>query len=133
MSEGGGMFENVTYTHYSNDLGRAIVPDVATFNSLALENRLYVKSLLDDGLLKEKAAGGIDDAVCLCIEETYKAQQAAAGADNVDTSESIGGYSHSMSAKAAELAVEKNAKSLAENRYKWLSLYCWITNGRKCH
>lgn len=127
------MFENVTYNHYSNDMGRATVPDADTFDSLKLENVLYVKSLYDDGLLRERQTGAIDDATCLCIEETYKAQQAAKGADNVDTSESIGGYSHSMSAKAAELAVEKNAKSLAENRYKWLQFYCWIMNGRKCH
>ena len=122
-------FDNVTYTHYSSDLGRAIVPDADTFNQYKLQNVLYVKSLLNDGLLKEREAGGIDNACCMMIEEDYCAAQAQAGADDVQASESIGGYSYTASSKASELAIEKNAKSTAEKKYEWLSLYCDILNG----
>ena len=121
--------DNVTYEHYSGALGRAIVPDAATFNQYKLQNVLYVKSLLNDGLLKEREAGGIDNACCMMIEEDYCAAQAQAGADDVQTSESIGGYSYTASSKASELAIEKNAKSTAEKKYEWLSLYCDILNG----
>lgn len=124
------LFDNVTYTHYSSDLGRAIVPDAATFDSYKLENTLFIESLLNDGLIKERKAGGIDDACCLMIEESYNAAQIESGkAGAAITSESIGGYSYSKSSKAADIQSEKNAKSTAEKKYKWLSLYCDILSG----
>ena len=122
-------FDNVTYTHYSSDLGRAIVPDAATFDAYKLENVLYVESLFNDGLIKERKAGGIDDAVCMMIEESYNAAQVESGNAGAITSESIGGYSYSKSSKAADIQTEKNAKSTAEKKYNWLSLYCDILNG----
>ena len=122
-------FDNVTYTYYTGTLGRTKVPSEAVFNDYKLQNVLYVKSLLNDGLLKEREAGGIDNACCMMIEEDYCAAQAQAGADDVQTSESIGGYSYTASSKASELAIEKNAKSTAEKKYEWLSLYCDILNG----
>ena len=123
------LFDNVTYTYYTGTLGRTKVPSEAVFNDYKLQNVLYVKSLLNDGLLKERFAGGIDNACCMMIEEDYCAAQAQAGADDVQTSESIGGYSYTASSKASELAIEKNAKSTAEKKYEWLSLYCDILNG----
>ena len=124
------LFDNVNYTHYSSDLGRAIVPDTATFDAYKLENVLYVESLLNDGLIKERKAGGIDDAVCMMIEESYNAAQIESGsAGGAITSESISGYSYTKSSKAADIQIEKNAKSTAEKKYKWLSLYCDILNG----
>ena len=72
-------FDNVTYEHYSGALGRAIVPDAATFNQYKLENVLYMKSLLNDGLIKEREPGGIDDACCMMIEESYNAAQIESG------------------------------------------------------
>ena len=123
-------FDNVNYTHYSSDLGRAIVPDAVTFDAYKLENVLYVESLLKDGLIKERKAGGIDDAVCMMIEESYNAAQIESGSTGgAITSESISGYSYSKSSKAADIQIEKNAKSTAEKKYKWLSLYCDILNG----
>mgnify|MGYP003314035292 CR=1 FL=1 len=125
-------FDNVNYEHYSEVLGRAIVPDAATFDALKLEEILYIKSLLNDGLIKEREAGGIDDACCLMIEEAYTAAQIEAGkTGGAITSESIGGYSYSKSSKAADIQTEKNAKSAAEKKYKWLSLYCDILSGRR--
>ena len=123
------LFDNVTYTYYTGTLGRTKVPSEAVFNDYKLQNVLYVKSLLNDGLLKEREAGGINNACCMMIEEDYCAAQAQAGADDVQTSESIGGYSYTASSKASELAIEKNAKSTAEKKYEWLSLYCDILNG----
>ena len=124
-------FDNVTYTYYTGTLGRTKVPSEAVFNDYKLQNVLYVKSLLNDGLLKEREAGGIDNACCMMIEEDYCAAQAQAGADDVQTSESIGGYSYTASSKASELAIEKNAKSTAEKKYDWLSLYRDILNGAR--
>ena len=123
-------FDNVTYEHYSEVLGRAIVPDAATFNQYKLENVLYIESLLNDGLIKERKAGGIDDACCMMIEESYNAAQIESGnVGGAITSETISGYSYSKSSKAADIHIEKNAKSTAEKKYKWLSLYCDILNG----
>ena len=125
-------FDNVTYTHYHNDLGRNIVPDTATFEQYKLENVLFCKSLLNDGLITEREPGGLDDACCMMIETDYEAAQAEKGADNAGgfmTSESIGGYSYTKSSKAAEIAIEKNAKSADAKKYKWLSLYCNVLNG----
>ena len=124
------LFDNVTYTHYSSDLGRAIVPDAATFDAYKLENVLYIESLLNDGLIKERKAGGIDDAVCMMIEESYNAAQIESGSTGgAITSETISGYSYTKSSKAADIQIEKNAKSTAEKKYKWLTLYCDILNG----
>lgn len=128
------LFDNVTYTHYHDDLGRSVVPDAATFDAGKLEIILYVKSLVNDGLIVEREPGGIDDACCQMIETDYQAAQTAAGkgdAGGVMASENIGSYSYSRSTKAAEIAVEKNAKSADESRYKWLSLYCHVLTGRR--
>ena len=124
------LFDNVTYTHYSSDLGRAIVPDAATFDTYKLENVLYVESLLNDGLIKERKAGGIDDAVCMMIEESYNSAQIESGSTGgAITSESIGGDTYSKSNKSTNIQKEKNAKSTTEKKYKWLALYCDILNG----
>ena len=124
------LFDNVTYTYYTGTLGRTKVPSEAVFNEYKLENTLFIESLLNDGLIKERKAGGIDDACCLMIEESYNAAQIESGkAGAAITSESIGGYSYSKSSKAADIQNEKNAKSTAEKKYKWLSLYCDILSG----
>ena len=78
----------------------------------------------------EREAGGIDDACCMMIEESYNAAQIESGnVGGAITSETISGYSYSKSSKAADIQTEKNAKSTAEKKYKWLSLYCEILNG----
>lgn len=125
-------FDNVNYTHYHDVLGRNIVPDAATFEQYKLENVLFCKSLLNDNLVAEREPGGLDDACCMMIEESYTAAQTAAGAGStggVYASESIGGYSYSKSTKAAEIAIEKNAKSVTSKKYYWLEMYCDVLNG----
>ena len=125
-------FDNVNYTHYKDVLGRTIVPDAATFNQYKLENVLFCKSLLNDNLIAEREPGGLDDACCMMIEESYSAAQTEAGAGSTGgaiASESIGGYSYSKSTKAAEIAVEKNAKSVDAKKYYWLEMYYDVLNG----
>lgn len=123
------LFDNVTYTFYTETLGRSEVPNADAFNKYKLENVLYLKGLVNDGLIIEREPNGIDAACCMMIEEDYKAAEIATGAANVATSETIGGYSHSSSAKAYEIQTEKDAKSTAEKKYKWLGLYCEIMSG----
>ena len=125
-------FDNVTYSHYHDVLGRNIVPDAATFEQYKLENVLFCKSLLNDNLIAEREPGGIDDACCMMIEESYAAAQTEAGKGStggVYSSESISGYSYSKSTKAAEIAIEKNAKSVTSKKYYWLEMYCDVLNG----
>ena len=128
------LFDNVTFTHYHDDLGRTKVPDAATFNEYKLDVVLWVQSLVDDKLIQEKHDGGIDDACCLMIESDYESAQTEAGGGNAGgaySSETIGGYSYSKSTKAAEIAAEKNTKSAAEMRNVWLERYCYVLNGRR--
>lgn len=125
------LFENVNYTYYSSTLGRSEVPNEDAFNKFKLENELKLKRLFDDGLIIERELNGLDNTCCLWIEESYKADQIAAGAGNIDTSESIGGYSHSVNTKAFDIAAEKDAKSTDEKKYKWLGLYCHILSGAR--
>lgn len=107
-------FDKVTYDFYSDELGRAVIPSAAEFNTYRLKNVLFVKGLYDDGLIVEREADGIVKAICMMIEIDYQ----AGGNDTVTTSESIGGYSWSGT-----------KKSLAAKKYEWLKLFCHITGG----
>ena len=124
------MFENVNYTFYSDTLGRADVPTEAEFNKYKLENLLFVKRLLGDGLIVEREENGIDSAVCMMIEIDYKAAQVASGESLPASSESIGSFSHSENTKAYDTQLELNAKSVEQQKYRVLSLFCDITAGR---
>ena len=124
------MFENVNYAFYSDTLGRSDVPTEADFNKYALENKLFVKRLLGDGLIVEREENGIDSAVCMMIEIDYKAAQIATGDALPATSESIGSFSHSENTKAYDMQLELNAKSVEQQKYRVLSLFCDITAGR---
>ena len=124
------MFENVNYTFYSDTLGRSDVPTEAEFNKYALENKLFVKRLFGDGLIVEREERGIDSAVCMMIEIDYKAAQIATGDALPASSESIGSFSHSENTKAYDMQVELNAKSIEQQKYRMLSLFCDITAGR---
>ena len=88
------MFENVNYTFYSDTLGRSDVPTETDFNKYKLENLLFVKRLLGDGLIVEREERGVDSAVCMMIEIDYKAAQIATGDALPASSESIGSFSH---------------------------------------
>ena len=61
------MFENVTYSFYTETLGRSAVPESA-FDLLADDNKMFMKQLVVDGIVKEREENGIDIAVCRMIE-----------------------------------------------------------------
>ena len=124
------MFENVNYTFYSDTLGRSDVPTERDFNKYKLENLLFVKRLLVDGFIVEREENGIDSAVCMMIEIDYKAAQIATGDALPASSESIGSFSHSENTKAYDTQVALNAKSIEQQKYRVLSLFCDITAGR---
>lgn len=109
-------FDKVTYDFYTHELGRAVVPSEAEFNTYRLKNIQFVKGLYEDGLIVEREADGMVKAVCLMIEAEYS----AGGDDSVTASESIGGYSWSGT-----------KKSLESQRCECLKLFCHITGGMR--
>lgn len=121
------MFENVNYTYYSETLGRSAVPTEADFNRYADDNRLFMKGLINDGIVTEREENGIDDAVCRMIEIDYLTEQEASGAAAENggrvASESINGYSYSYDKTAQQVAVKLNAKSAAEKKIDIIKLY----------
>ena len=121
------MFENVNYTYYSDTLGRSAVPTEADFNRYADDNRLFMKGLINDGIVTEREEDGIDNAVCRMIEIDYLTEQEASGAaaesgGNV-ASESINGYSYSYDKTAQQEAVKRNAKSAVQKKIDTIKLY----------
>ncbi|MGP1564523.1 MAG: hypothetical protein ACTTHU_03700 [Treponema sp.] len=121
------MFGNVNYTYYSDTLGRSAVPTEADFNRYADDNRLFMKGLINDGIVTEREENGIDNAVCRMIEIDYLTEQEANGAaaesgGNV-ASESINGYSYSYDKTAQQEAVKRNAKSAVQKKIDIIKLY----------
>ena len=121
------MFENVNYTYYSETLGRSAVPTEADFDRYADDNKLYMKGLLNDGIVSEREENGIDNAVCRMIEIDYLTEQEATGAAAESggsvASESINGYSYSYDKTAQQEAVKLNAKSAAAKKINVIKLY----------
>lgn len=126
------MFENVNYDFYKTTLGRSAIPDETAFNEYAAENKLFIKRLITDGVIVEREKDGIDSAVCMMIETDYNAALETSGnaaESGAVASESINGYSYSYDRTAANEAAKLNAKSLEAKKYKWIRLYCDITQG----
>ena len=121
------MFENVNYTYYSETLGRSAVPTEADCNRYADDNRLFMKGLINDGIVTEREENGIDKAVCRMIEIDYLTEQEANGAAAESggsvASESINGYSYSYDKTAQQEAVKLNAKSAAAKKIDIIKLY----------
>lgn len=121
------MFENVNYTYYSETLGRSAVPTEADFNNYADDNKMFMKQLIADGMVKEREENGIDTAVCRMIEIDYTTEQEASGAAAENggsvASESINGYSYSYDKTAQQEAVKLNAKSSAAKKINIIKLY----------
>ena len=120
------MFGNVNYTYYSETLGRSAVPTEADFNRYADDNRLFMKGLINDGIVTEREENGIDNAVCRMIEIDYLTEQEASGAaaeSGSVASESINGYSYSYDKTAQQEAVKLNAKSAAAKKIDIIKLY----------
>ncbi len=121
------MFENVTYSFYTETLGRSAVPSEADFNRYADDNKMFMKQLIADGMVKEREENGIDTAVCRMIEIDYTTEQEASGAAAENggsvASESINGYSYSYDKTAQQEAVKLNAKSSAAKKISIIKLY----------
>ena len=121
------MFENVNYTYYSETLGRSAVPSEADFNNYADDNKMFVKQLVNDGIVTEREENGLDIAVCRMIEIDYLTAQEASGAAAENggsvASESINGYSYSYDKTAQQESVKRNAKSAAEKKIDIIKLY----------
>lgn len=121
------MFENVNYTYYSETLGRSAVPTEADFNNYADDNKMFVKQLVNDGIVTEREENGLDVAVCRMIELDYLTAQEASGAAAENggsvASESINGYSYSYDKTAQQEAVKLNAKSAAAKKIDIIKLY----------
>ncbi len=121
------MFEHVTYTFYSDTLGRSAVPTEADFNFYADDNKLLMKQLVNDGIVTEREENGIDTAVCRMIEIDYLTAQESSGAAAENggsvASESINGYSYSYDKPAQQEAVKLNAKSAAAKKINIIKLY----------
>lgn len=123
------MFENVNYNFYKTALGRSAIPDEVAFNKYTIENKLFVKRLISDGILVEREKNGIDSAICMMIEVDYIEAQEAKGSNEAVTSETINGYSCSYDRTATQELVKLNAKSTESKKYKWLKSYCEILQG----
>lgn len=121
------MFENVTYTFYSDTLGRAVVPSEEAFDELKLTNIQEMKRLLP--FLEEREENGIDSAVCMMIEAEYKLNQEMNTNNGPISSENVSGHSVSFDTKSREKAVELNAMSLAETKIKAIRLFCNVDVG----
>ncbi len=121
------MFENVTYTFYSDTLGRAFVPDEKTFDSLALANKIYMRTLIDDGIVAgERMENGIDTAVCMMSEIDWLTKSGTDSESANVASESINGYSVSYDRTKDQEEARKNAKSVEEKKYFWISSCCLL-------
>lgn len=127
------MFENVNYTFYSETLGRSAVPTEAEFNLYADDNKVFLKQLVNDGIVTEREENGLDIAVCRMIEIDYLTAQEASGAAAENggsvASESINGYSYSYDRTAQQEAVKLNAKSTAQKKIDIIRLYNDYTPG----
>jgi hypothetical protein len=120
------MFENVNYNFYKNTLGRSVIPDEATFNFYADDNKMFVKQLVNDGIVTEREENGLDIAVCRMIEIDYLTAQEASGATESGgsvASESINGYSYSYDRTAQQESAKLNAKSAATKKVDIIKLY----------
>ena len=121
-------YENVTYTFYTS-LGRSAIPTQAEFDKYALENKLYVDTLLP--YITERNENGIDSAVCLMCEVDYLEAQAINTANLSKKSESLDGYSYTLDDGEKERIQEANFKTTAEKKLYWLGLFCEIYGGIK--
>lgn len=121
------MFEKVTYTHYSNTLGRSVIPDEQSFDALKLTNVQEMKKVLP--LVFERETDGIDSAVCMMIEAEYKVQNGISDVAKTISSENVSGHSVSFDNSASNKANEKNIRSLAEMKLDAIKLFCDISVG----
>lgn len=115
------MFENVTYSFYSDVLGRSVIPSAEEFDALKLTNIQEVKALLP--YLVEREENGIVSAVCMRMEKEYMYNKS--GNEAAVNSESLSGHSvtYDMSVKT------KLVKPLEESKMEATKLFCFVKIG----
>lgn len=121
------MGENINFLYYSEEMGRDIIPDEATFNRYKLENELQLRNFLSLGIIKEKEKGNFDKAVCMMIEVQYVDELKANG-EGAKNSENIEGYSYSVS-EETKLIQQKNFKTTLDKKLAWIEMFCDIKMG----
>ena len=121
------MFENANYGFYRETLGRSDVPTEADFDLYAEDNKMFLKRLVEAGIVTEREENGLDIAVCRMTEIDWQTAQEASGAAAESggsvASESINGYSYSYDRTAQQEAVRLNAKSAAARKIAVIKLY----------
>lgn len=117
--------DNVTYTFYSSTLGRAEIPDAATFDKFALGAKADLAELIGAGLVAEKAENGFASAACLFCECDYT--ESIGAQEKPVVSESVGGHSVSYDSDA----VKSSASYGTALKMKWLKRFCTFNAGVK--
>lgn len=113
------MFEHVTYSFYSDAMGRAVIPDEASFNNHKTEAIAFVKTKLP--FISPAEDNGIDKAACMIAEELYKADKSKTADGRIETSRSIEGFSQSFDVSKVQ--------TLYERQMFWLRAFCTVSTG----
>lgn len=123
-------YTKVTYTYYSDTLGRAVVPTAEEFNALKLENIQKMKHYEEIGVVEETEENGIISAVCMMIEADYKINSLKSGTSAAAiASESLGGHSISYGSTALNKQNELDAKSADAQKIDAIKLFCRFNIG----
>ncbi|WP_147613031.1 hypothetical protein [Treponema pectinovorum] len=117
------MFEKVNYTFYSDTLGRSAVPTENDFNLYTEDNEMFLKGLVNDGIVKEREENGLCIAVCRMVEIDYLTALETSGDGTSIASESINGYSYSYDKTAQQQTIKLNAKSAMAKKIDVIKLY----------
>lgn len=123
-------YTQVTYTYYTETLGRAVVPNEQEFNALKLPNVQTMKHYEEIGVVEELESNGIISAVCMMIEAEYSNNQLKQGKSSSSiASESLGGHSVSYGSSALNKQVELDAQSLDAQKIGAIKLFCRLNIG----
>lgn len=123
-------YTQVTYTYYTETLGRAVVPNEQEFNALKLPNIQTMKHYEEIGVVEELESNGIISAVCMMIEAEYSNNQLKQGKSSSSiASESLGGHSVSYGSSALNKQVELDAQSLDAQKIGAIKLFCRLNIG----
>lgn len=123
-------YTQVTYTYYTETLGRAVVPNEQEFNALKLPNVQTMKHYEEIGVVEELESNGIISAVCMMIEAEYSNNRLKQGeSPSSIASESLGGHSVSYGSSALNKQVELDAQSLDAQKIGAIKLFCRLNIG----
>lgn len=123
-------YTQVTYSYYTETLGRAVVPNEQEFNALKLPNIQTMKHYEEIGVVEELESNGIISAVCMMIEAEYSNNQLKQGESSSSiASESLGGHSVSYGSSALNKQVELDAQSLDAQKIGAIKLFCRLNIG----